>query len=191
MPSTATNSYYSGSHEFKILTDNIVALNHKNSCLSNDNELLNNNIIDLNRENKLLSSKNIDTENNYNILNRKFNILSDLAGKLKSQVEDNINLTENYNKKEIDNKNLENKLIQASTKINRLVNNINNSEQKYKKYVDSNNIMIEKINTYEKDISAIKNTVVILESQHVSDTKSKTNIENSLQLANNKLNKIS
>lgn len=187
---SSVNELEMSKNEYKILTDNIVALNHKNSCLSNDNELLNNNIIDLNRENKLLSSKNIDTENNYNILNRKFNILSDLAGKLKSQVEDNINLTENYNKKEIDNKNLENKLIQASTKINRLVNNINNSEQKYKKYVDSNNIMIEKINTYEKDISAIKNTVVILESQHVSDTKSKTNIENSLQLANNKLNKI-
>lgn len=187
---SSVNELEMSKNEYKILTDNIVALNHKNSCLSNDKELFNNKIIDLDRENKLLSSKNIDTENNYNILNKKFNILSDLAGKLKSQVEDNINLTENYNKKEIDNKNLENKLIQASTKINTLVNNINNSEQKYKKYVDSNNIMIEKINTYEKDISAIKNTVVILESQHVSDTKSKTNIENSLQLANNKLNKI-
>ena len=64
-------------NEYKILTDNIVALNHKNSCLSNDNELLNNKIIDLDRENKLLSSKNIDTENYYNILNKKFNILSD------------------------------------------------------------------------------------------------------------------
>ena len=100
---SSVNELEMSKNEYKILTDNIVALNHKNSCLSNDNELLNNNIIDLNRENKLLSSKNIDTENNYNILNRKFNILSDLAGKLKSQVEDNINLTENYNKKEIRN----------------------------------------------------------------------------------------